>query len=80
MYRHRPWLDETDDPEAEDRRTASLAGVAVTLLLLTVGLFLVQELRVKSAIEDCLLSGRRNCDSIVVAKPMPWSGIESWLH
>jgi hypothetical protein len=79
MYRHRPWLDESDDSEAENRQTASLAGVAVTLVLLVVGLFLVQELRLKAAIEDCLLSGRRNCDSYV-AKPEPWHGIDSWLR
>jgi hypothetical protein len=79
MYRHRPWQDETEDVEEADRQTASLAGVVVTLVLLVVGLFLVQELRAKSMIEDCLLSGRRNCD-MLVAKPTPLFGIETWLH
>jgi hypothetical protein len=79
MYRHRPWQDESDDLEAENRQTASLAGVVIILVLLIVGLFLVQELRVKAAIEDCLMSGRRNCD-MFVTKPMPWLGLETWLR
>jgi hypothetical protein len=79
MHRHRPWQDESDDLEAENRQTASLAGVVVTLVLLIVGLFLVQELRVKAAIEDCLMSGRRNCD-MFVSKQAPWIDIESWWN
>jgi hypothetical protein len=53
------WLHESH--EEADRQTASLAAVAVTLLLIVVGLFLVRELRAKSILEDCLLSGRTNC-------------------
>jgi len=62
-------LDEFDDLEAADRQTASLAGVAVILLLLVVGLFLIRELHAKSMIEDCLLAGRSNCDAIVSSMP-----------
>ena len=57
-------LFETSD-EAADRQTASLAGLAAALLLLVVSLYLVRELHAKTAIEDCLLSGRRNCDVLV---------------
>jgi hypothetical protein len=64
MQQDRPWLVEADD-EAANRQTASLAGVAVTLLLLAVGLFLVRELHAKSAIEDCLMAGRIQCDWLV---------------
>lgn len=53
------WLHESD--EEADRQTASLAAVAVTLFLIVLGLFLVRELRAKSLLEDCLLSGRTNC-------------------
>ncbi len=52
---------ETRDQEA-DRQTASLGAVAVTLLLIVIGLFLVRELHAKAALEDCLLSGRTSCD------------------
>ncbi len=64
MQQRRPWLIEKDE-DASDRQTASLAGVAITLLLLVVGLFLVRELHAKAAIEDCLMAGRMYCDWLV---------------
>ncbi len=39
--------------------------MAITLLLLVVGLFLVRELHAKVAIEDCLMAGRLHCDWLV---------------
>ena len=62
-------LEEIEDQEAADRQTASLAGVAITLLLLVVGLFLVHELHTKAMIEDCLMSGRSNCDALIATLP-----------
>ena len=64
MQQERPWLVEVDE-ETANRQTASLAGVAITLLLLVIGLFLVRELHNKSLIEDCLMSGRIQCDWLV---------------
>ncbi len=56
----------TDAEKADaDRVTTSLAGLALALVLVVVGLFLVQHLRDKARIEDCLLSGRTNCDQLV---------------
>ncbi len=66
MQQQRRWLLEADE-EAANRQTASLAGVAITLLLLVIGLFLVRELHAKVAVEDCLMSGRSNCDWLVQA-------------
>lgn len=51
-----------------DRRTLSLAGLAVTLALLVVSMWLTKELQRKSAIENCIMAGRLNCD-ILVAQP-----------
>jgi hypothetical protein len=65
----RLWADPLDDDAAEDRRTASLAGIAVSLLLIVVGLFLIQHLRATVRIEDCLLSGRTNCSQLLPAIP-----------
>ena len=62
-------LDEIEDQETADRQTASLAGVAITLLLLVVGLFLVHELHTKAMIEACLMSGRSNCDALISTLP-----------
>ncbi len=64
MQQERHWLPEEDE-EAAIRQTASLAGAAITLLLLVIGLFLVRELHAKAAIEDCLMSGRIQCDRLV---------------
>ena len=50
-----------EDLRDADRQTASLAAVAVTLLLLVIGLHIVHELHKTSEIEDCLMSGRTNC-------------------
>ena len=60
-------FSQDDDQEGANRQTASLAGLAVALLLVVVSLFLVRQLQAKTAIEDCLLSGRGNCDGVIVA-------------
>jgi hypothetical protein len=78
MYRPRLWTDDSEQAQAANRQSASLAGVAVTLALLTVGLFLVDRLRTNVAIEDCLLAGRRNCDALVV-RPASWDWLTHWL-
>ena len=64
MLRPSVWRREAEQEEA-NRVTASLAGLAMALFLVVVGLFLVQQLRDKARIEDCLLSGRINCDQLV---------------
>jgi hypothetical protein len=66
LYRHRHWPDDRASQQAAGRQTASLAGIVVILLLLIGGLFLVQQLRTASKIEDCLLAGRRDCDAMVI--------------
>ena len=65
MYTHHRWQDSQEDPAAE-RQTASLAAVVVILLLLVSGLFLVHQLRSATKLEDCLLSGRHDCDTLIV--------------
>lgn len=62
-------LTEAEAQEEEDRRTASLAGVAVTLLLLVLGVFLVRVLHTETRVEDCLMSGRSNCAVQIAAPP-----------
>ena len=56
-----------DEQTEENRVTMSLAALAFALLLVVVGLFLVQHLASKAKIEDCLLSGRMNCDAVLTA-------------
>jgi len=57
-----------EDEDGADRQTASLAGLAVALLLVVIGLFLVRTLHAKCVIEDCLLSGRSNCDALLLSR------------
>ena len=68
MRHVRRWTDIEDDQAGANRQTASLAAMAVLLLLVAVGLGLIHELRYKATIEDCLLSGRTNC---VEAQTLP---------
>jgi hypothetical protein len=65
MYQRRPWISEEEAEEDANRQTASLAGVAITLLLLVLGVFLVHALHAEAQVEDCLLAGRTNCDALV---------------
>ena len=59
-------IEERSESETEANRvTQSLAAMAFALLLVVVGLFLVQQLASKAKLEDCLLSGRMNCDRIL---------------
>lgn len=69
MFQERRWARDAEEQEIADRQTASLAGVAITLLLLVLGLFLVRELHAQSAIQDCLMAGRSNCDQLVRLLP-----------
>ena len=67
-----PWaLHRPDDDEqgAANRQTESLAGLAVTLTVVVVSLFLVRQLNHKVAIEDCLMAGRMSCDRVVIRGP-----------
>lgn len=64
MRRVSAQYDEDEQAEA-NRVTGSLAGLAFALFLVVIGLFLVQNLASKARLEDCLLSGRNNCDALV---------------
>ena len=64
---HHRGLEHESRQEAEDRLTASLAGLAMALALVVLGLFLADHLRTQARLEDCLLAGRTNC----TAQPQP---------
>jgi hypothetical protein len=49
------------DEQAANRQSASLAALAVTLFLVVVSLFLIEQLRAQAAFQDCVLSGRVAC-------------------
>ncbi len=66
------WIDsdypfETDDMAA-DRQTASLAGLALMLALVVIGLVLVHRLHHEARVEDCLIAGRIDCTGVVMTQ------------
>ena len=61
----RPYVAD-DDRADSNRQTASLAGMAVMLAIVVVCVFLMKELQAKAAVEDCLLFGGRDCDSLLM--------------
>ena len=63
------WVDTEDAQAGANRQTASLAALALTLLLVVVCVGLVNQLRYKATVEDCLLSGRTNCGVAVAITP-----------
>lgn len=56
-------MTEPDEDEfaEETRVTKSLAALAFVLFLVVTSLYLTEVLRQASNIEDCVLSGRRDC-------------------
>jgi hypothetical protein len=52
------------DPEQGGNRRGAIAGLAVAVMLLAVGVWLAHELTGASKMQDCLMSGRTNCNVI----------------
>jgi hypothetical protein len=53
-----------DNPRPQENRTPAMAGLAIAVVLLVVGLWLARELTAASKMQDCLMSGRSNCNVI----------------
>jgi hypothetical protein len=53
-----------NDPEPDGSRRGALAGLIIAAILLLAGLWLARELRSASQIQDCVMSGRSNCEPI----------------
>lgn len=54
-------------PEDGSRRGA-VAGLLVAAVMLVLGLWLANHLTAASKMQDCLMSGRRNCNTIEPAQ------------
>lgn len=52
------------DPEHGENRRGTIAGLTIAVVLLVVGLWLAHELTASSKLQDCLMSGRTNCNVI----------------
>jgi hypothetical protein len=69
LYTHRPVVHEREDEAVANRQFSSLLAIAVVLVLLIMSLFLVQRLHSTTAVEDCIMSGRTNCETLVLLRP-----------
>lgn len=56
------------DPQQSDNRRGAVAGLIIAAVLLVVGLWLARELTATSKMQDCLMSGRTNCNVIEPAR------------
>ena len=54
-------IDRRDNYPEHDSRRPAVIGLVVVLLLVVAGYFLMTALRKNADLEDCLMSGRRNC-------------------
>jgi len=52
------------DPEQGDNRRGAIAGLIIAVVLLAVGVWLAHDLTAASKMQDCLMSGRTNCNVI----------------
>jgi hypothetical protein len=60
----KPQKTKPENPESQGSRTPAIAGLAIAVVLLVVGLWLARELTAASKMQDCLMSGRTNCNVI----------------
>ncbi|MEN3348234.1 MAG: hypothetical protein V7632_1869 [Bradyrhizobium sp.] len=56
------------DSEDGGSRRGALIGLLVAVVMLAVGLWLARELTAASKMQDCLMSGRTNCNVIEPAR------------
>jgi hypothetical protein len=61
-------LKSPSKPQSGDNRRGAIAGLIIAAVLLGVGLWLARDLTAASKMQDCVMSGRRNCDVIEPAR------------
>jgi hypothetical protein len=59
--------DRKQDREPENRNGA-IAGLVIAIVLLVVGVWLARDLTAASKLQDCVMSGRTNCNVIEPAR------------
>ncbi|WP_409977489.1 MULTISPECIES: hypothetical protein [unclassified Bradyrhizobium] len=56
------------DPNADNGRRGAIAGLLIAAAMLAFGLWLAHDLTAASKMQDCLMSGRTNCNVIEPAR------------
>ena len=59
--------DPQQDHEPENRNGA-IAGLVIAIVLLAIGIWLARDLTAASKLQDCVMSGRTNCNVIEPAR------------
>jgi hypothetical protein len=59
-----PAKPKSQSREPRQNNTPAMAGLAIAAALLVVGLWLAHELRAASKMQDCVMTGRTNCNVI----------------
>jgi hypothetical protein len=52
------------EPQGGDNRRGAVVGLVIAVVLLAVGIWLARELSSASRLQDCVMSGRTNCNVI----------------
>ncbi len=55
-------------PQDGDNRRGAIAGLIIAIVILGVGWWLARDLTAASKMQDCLMSGRSNCNVIEPAR------------
>lgn len=55
-------------PQSGDSRLGAIAGLIIAAVILGVGLWLAHDLTAASKLQDCVMSGRTNCNVIEPAR------------
>ena len=66
-----PKDDSKSDPKQDhevESRAGAIAGLVIAIVLLAVGIWLARELTAASKLQDCVMSGRTNCNVIERAR------------
>jgi len=60
--------DKHKDQDDGDNRRGAILGLVIAVVLLAVGIWLARDLTAASKMQDCLMSGRTNCNVIEPAR------------
>jgi hypothetical protein len=58
----------TEPDDQGDNRRGAIVGLIIAVALLAVGIWLARDLTAASKMQDCLMSGRTNCNVIEPAR------------